>query len=59
MVARIAEPIPDPATGKLASGTADKEQRQGKPRGRNSRPLSDQQERQAHEKAASLTRYHE
>jgi ABC-type uncharacterized transport system substrate-binding protein len=43
----------DPAAGKLAGGAADKDQRQGEPRGGDSRPLSDQQEWQTHEKAVA------
>src|SRR5262249_58294425 len=49
----VAEPIGDPSAGKLAGGAADKHQRQSESSGRDSRPLSDQQERQAHKKAAS------
>src|SRR5262249_22158872 len=49
----VTQPISDPATSKLASGAADKDQRQSESRGSDSRALLDQQEWQAHEKAAS------
>src|SRR5262245_57264906 len=49
----VAEPIADPSAGKLSGGAADKDQRQCESRSRDSRPLSDQQEWQAHKKAAS------
>jgi hypothetical protein len=49
----VAEPIADPSAGKLSGGAADKDQRQCESRSRDSRPLSDQQEWEAHKKAAS------
>src|SRR5262249_35855080 len=49
----VAEQIADPSAGKLSGGAADKDQRQCESRSRDSRPLSDQQEWQAHKKAAS------
>src|SRR5262249_37734758 len=49
----VAEPIADPSAGELSGGTADKDQCQCESRGRDGRPLSDQQEWEAHKKAAS------
>src|SRR6516225_6316702 len=49
----VAEPIADPSAGKLSGGAADKHQRQCESRSRDSRPLSDQPEWEAHKKAAS------
>jgi hypothetical protein len=57
MVATFPSPA-DPGAGKLSSSPADKDQRQSESRGRDSRPLSDQQEWQAHKKATSHEAVH-
>src|SRR6516162_10152173 len=49
----IAEPVGDEAAGKLARSPADEDQRQRESRSSDRRAFSDQQERQAHKKAAA------